>query len=332
MQIDREVQGVAEAAGGPAPEAASRPPGDTREARAGWRPVAGAVTFALACAAGTAVAFESFGFPGLAVVTGALALALLSAGRRRFQRSGGRQGQVLLGAAALVTPLAAHALARTLGLGRPFAAVPTTVLDWVAGPWFVVQASAALAAGLALRAFRIPFLALPLAAAAWLAVQDLAPVLLGHDPTWAQRVLLSALSGCVFMAAGVAADGRTRGDVAFWLYLPGLLAFTCGLVTWTGASDLALAVVALLHAGLVVASLLLGRRGFAVAGALGMAAAAGRLADDLLEPYAATLAAAGVAVALVALGLGYHLFHARLAGWAHARLPRRVARLLPPGR
>lgn len=305
-------------------EAAGGPPG--------WRHAAGAAALGMGASLALVVALEWLGFAGLAAGAGGLGLALLAAGRQQLARSGGRRGQVLLCAAVLLAPVAAHGLARTLGLGRPFAGVPATLLDWLTGPWFPVQAAAALAAGLALRAFRIPFLAWPLAAAAWFAAQDAAPVLLGGDPAWEQRVLVSALSGLVFLGAGVAVDGRTRGDVAFWLYLPGLLAFTGGLVTWTGAGPGSLALVALLHAGLVLASLVVKRRGFAVAGALGLAAAAGRLADAQLEPGAVPFVLAGVGLALVGAGLAYHLHQERLSALAAELVPAPLRRWLPAGR
>lgn len=340
MKVDREVLEGAVARGEltPAQAAALLEEAAGRRAAASPQDPPGRRELALALAAGLGAglalseAFEHLGFPGLAGVASALGLALLATGWQRFTRSGGQRGQVLLCAAVLLAPLAAHAVARAAGLGRPFEAVPGDLLGWLAGPWFPVQAAAALAAALAYRAFGIPFLVAPLAVAAWFAAQDAAPLLFGQDLAWSQRVLVSALSGLVFIAAGVAVEGRTRGDVAFWCYLPGLLAFSGGLLTWTGASDLALALVAMLHAGLVLASLLLGRRGFAVAGALGMAAAAGRLADDLLEPTALAFALAGVALAVLGLGLLYHLHQARLAALVLGRLPRRLQRLLPPGR
>ena len=298
---------------------------------AGPRTWAGAAALALASGLALVAAFEWLGFPGLAGVAAALAAALLGLGWRRFSRSGGRAGRVPLVLAVLVAPLAVHGLARAAGLGHPFAGRSGDLLDWLAGPWFPVQLTLAAGAGLGLRAFGIPSLAWPLAAAAWLAAQDAAPLLFGGAPTWDQRALVSALAGLVLVAAGLATDRRTRGDVAFWLYLPGLLALTGGLATWTGPSDLALALVALLHAGLVGASLLLERRSFAVAGALGLAAAAGRLADDLLDAAALPFALAALALATAGLGLLYHRHQPSLAASLAQRVPGGLRRLLPPG-
>ena len=46
-----------------------------------------------------------------------------------------------------------------------------------------------------------------------------------------QRALLSALVGLAALGTGVALDGRTRRDHAYWLYLAGLVAFWGGLTT-----------------------------------------------------------------------------------------------------
>jgi hypothetical protein len=303
-----------------------------RVARAAWRTLVGALLLAVGPGLALALLFDRLGFPGLAAGAAALALALLAAGWRRFDRSGGAEGRLLLAAAVVLAPLAVHGLARALELGRPFDGGPATLGEWVAGPWFPVQAAAALAAGLALHRFGIPFLASPLAAAAWCAAQDTAPLLFGRAPSWPQRAMVSALSGLVFLAAGMAVDRRTRGDVAFWLYLPGLLALGGGLATWTGASDGLLLLFILLDAGLVVAALLLDRRSFAVVGALGLAASVGRLADDLLDPAVLTAAMAAVALGLVGLGLLFHLHQRRLELLLLARLPGPLARLLPPHR
>lgn len=312
------------AAEAPAPRAALTPLG----------PAHVAALLGLTAAAAVAL-FEAealLGHAGLALLGGAVAAGFVAGGSRVLRGSGAPFGQALVCAGVLVVPIAAHGAARALGFGRPFAAVPTSVVDLVVGPWFPVQVAMVAAAALALRAFRIPFLVTPIVAAAWLAVQDAAPILFGGAPAWAQRALLSAICGVVILALGVAFDRRERGDAASWLYLQGLVALTGGLVTWTGASTVSLLLVALIHAGLVLASLLLGRRTFAVAGALGLAGAAGRLADDLLTAAAATVAFAAVAFALVGLGLLFHLHRARLAAALRARAPRQLLRLLPPER
>jgi sulfite exporter TauE/SafE len=133
------------------------------------------------------------------------------------------------------------------------------------------------------------------------------------------------------LAAGLAVDRRTREDHASWLYACGLLALCGGLTTMHSESDASIALVALLQVGLVAISLLLERRSFAVAGALGLAAACGHLADDLLDAKALSFALTAIALSVIGLGLAYHLHHRRLEGWAARLVPARLRRLLPPG-
>jgi hypothetical protein len=305
------------------------PPFSAAAQAAPWKPLAAALAVAVVAAALLLGAFDRYGFGGLAVAAGTLAGTLLAAGRHRHLKSGGALGHVFISSAVLFATLAVHGLVRALGHGTVVGG--GALRDWLLGSWFPVQATAVAATVLALRSFRIPFLSAILAASIWFAAQDAAPVLFGDDPGWGQRALLSALTGLVLLAAGLAVDRRTRDDHAFWLYLPGLLALSGGLVTWHAASESAVLAVLVINAALVLASLLLQRRSFAVAGALGMAAAAGHLADDLLDAQALSFALAAIALAVIGLALLYHLHHHRLERLLASRVPPPLRRLLPPG-
>jgi hypothetical protein len=294
-----------------------------------WQPVAAALLVAVVSSLALLSAFDRFGFAGLAVTAATLAGGLLAAGRHRHVKSGGRLGHVFITTAVLLVPVAVHGLVRAIGYTAPW--VGSAFTDWLAGPWFPVQTATLAAAVLAIRAFRLPFLSAVVAGAVWFAAQDAAPILFGDDPAWAQRALLSSLTGLVILAAGLAVDRRTREDHAFWLDLCGLLAFSAGLTTMHSESDTSILLVAALHVGLVAASLLLERRSFAVAGALGLAAAAGHLADDLLDAKALSFALTTIALVVIGLGLLYHLHQERLERWAAALVPAPLRRLLPPG-
>jgi hypothetical protein len=294
-----------------------------------WQPAIAALLVAVGASFAILTAFDRFGFAGLAVTAAALAASLLAAGRHRYLRSGGRLGHVFISTAVLLVPVSVHGLVRALDYHAPW--VGSALSDWLAGPWFPVQVATIAAAVLAIRAYRITFLSAVVAGAVWYAAQDAAPILFGDDPDWSLRALLSSLTGVVILAAGVAVDRRAREDHAFWLYLCGLLALSGGLTTMQAQSDAALLLVAILHAGLVVVSLLLERRSLAVAGALGLAAAAGHLADDLLDAKALSFALTGIALAVIGLGLLYHLHLDRLERWVAALVPAPLRRLLPPG-
>lgn len=141
---------------------------------------------------------------------------------------------------------------------------------------------------------------------------------------------LGAVAGLAALGVGVAVDGRTRRDLAFWLYLAGLAAFWGGLTAYHRDSASSVALGALVNAALVLVALLLRRRTFAVFGGVGLAGVAGHLAANGLvdEVLPAVYAAIGLAVAAGALA--YHRFE---AGWSRAlvsRFPEGLRRLLPP--
>jgi hypothetical protein len=315
----------------PAPGVVSTGAGATRLKPAPplWRPALAALAVSLVSSFALLLAFDRFGFAGLAVSAATLSGSLLAAGRHRHLRSGGALGHVFISAAVLLLPVAVHGLVRALGHGQPDAG--THLSDWLLGPWFPVEAAAVAGAVLAIRSYRVPFLSAVVGVSVWLAAQDAAPVLFGDDPGGTQRALLSSLTGLVLLAAGLAVDRRAREDHAFWLYLPGLLAVAGGLTALQAENHASILLVAVLNAGLVAVSLPLGRPSFAVAGGLGLAAAAGHLADDLLDGKALSFALTGIALGVIGLGLAYHLHHERLERRLAALLPARLRRLLPPG-
>lgn len=236
--------------------------------------------------------------------------------------------------AALAVPLAPAAVraaqAWTGALG-PAGAPPTTLSAWLGGPAFLPAAAAVAAAVTALWAVGHPLLSAVLFGALWGSAMTAAPVVFGPTPTWAQHALLSALLGAAALAAGVALDGRLRRDHSGWIYLAGLAAFCGGVTTLHGDTGPSLAAALAAYAALVLASLALRRRAFAVFGALGVASGLARLADTLLAeavvPYALVAIAAAVGAAA--------LVHARVApAWARAvaaALPAPLRRMLPPG-
>jgi hypothetical protein len=297
-----------------------------------WRPLSTAAVLALATICGLAAAAGAhwFGDLGLSLVSAALAVALIAAGRQRFQQSRGVQGQVLLTTGLILLPLVAFGLVRALHHGAALQR-EGDLIDWMTGPWFAVELVCFLACGLGIALFGLPFLAWPLAVAVWLAAQDAAPLVFGPVPTWGDRVLVSALTGLVTLSAGLAVDRRSRADFAGWLYLPGLLGLCGALLTWREAGDLAVVVTLLLNLGLVATSLLVERRVFAVMGALGAAGAVGHLLDDRLDGAPLVLALAVLGLATLGGAVLYHLSAPRLAMALAGRLPVQVRRWLPPG-
>ena len=85
-----------------------------------------------------------------------------------------------------------------------------------------------------------------------------------------------------------------------------------------------------MNVALILLSVFLGRRVYAVFGAMGLAFYLGHLAqkvfkDSLLFPFALSL----IGIAIIAAGLVYHRRRDTITAWLDARLPPSVQRLRP---
>ncbi len=293
-----------------------------------------ALLVALAAAGNAAwllvLAFERLGGAGGFAVAAAYGLALLKAGSWVSRRSEGAAGGLLIAAAVAMVPVAVHGVEHWLGFAGGTGGPPETLAALVRSHTFPPAIAAVAAAALALRSFPFPLLSAVLVAAVWFVVIGCAPIIFGPDPTWGQRALLSALLGLVVLGAGVAVDGRTRRDHARWIYLAGLVAFWGGLTTYHAETGPSFAFGAAVNASLLVVSLLLGRRGFAIFGAVGLAAVLGHLAEVQLEDAAVPFAFAAIGLALVGGGIAWHRFEPSWSRALIARFPERLRILLPP--
>src|SRR5215213_3579959 len=152
---------------------------------------------------------------------------------------------------------------------------------------------------------------------------------------WAIRRAVSQWFGLgmILLAWLVDVWKARHGNFAFWLHLFGILTFWGAVTASHSASEIAKAVYGAMNVGLILLSVFLGRRVYAVFGALGLALYLGHLAekvfkDSLLFPFALSL----IGIAIIAAGLVYNRRRDTIAAWLDARLPRSVQRLIPsPG-
>jgi hypothetical protein len=141
---------------------------------------------------------------------------------------------------------------------------------------------------------------------------------------------LGAVAGLVALGMGLAVDGRTSRDHAFWLYLAGLVAFWGGLFVHHRDTPASLALGAIVNGALVTTALLLRRRLFAAFGAVGLAGLLGHLAADGLVEEVLPLAYAAIGLAVAAAALIYDRFEARWSAALLSRFPAGLRRFLPP--
>jgi len=108
------------------------------------------------------------------------------------------------------------------------------------------------------------------------------------------------------------------------------MAFWGSLSLLEGGSELGKALYALINVGLILMSVLLGRRVYAVFGTLGVAGYLGHLSykvfeDSMMFPFALSL----IGVGIIALGLLYHRNQAAIAAWVEANIPETLRKLRP---
>ena len=275
--------------------------------------------------------------PGLAQTGIALVYAAIFAGashgvgsRLRLRVPSG----LLLTVAVCMAPLAVYGVLRQFDLwpqGQPGAYRGLHV--WVRGSWIALELATILAGLVALRFQRFAFLTAPVAVALWYLSMDVAPLLLGTDDlSFNDRAWVSLWFGLAMLVGAYAVDLRGRHeDMAFWLYLFGLLAFWGGLSLLNSGSELGKLLYCLANLVLIGVALLLRRPMFLLFGSLGcfgyLAHLAYRVfADSLLF----TLALTFLGVALITLGVIYQRHRHGIDRFMRARITTGVGRLLPP--
>ena len=171
-----------------------------------------------------------------------------------------------------------------------------------------------------------------MAFALWFMSMDLTPWIFHADKfDWEMRRQVSVCFGLAVLVVAWIVDYRGRdGDFAFWLHLFGLMAFWGGISATESSGEVGKAVYCLLNVGLLLISVILVRRVYAVFGAIGICMYLGHLAgvvfkDSLLFPFALSLIGVGV----IAAGLIYHRKQDMIAAWITAHMPESVLRLRP---
>ena len=232
---------------------------------------------------------------------------------------------MLMTVAVCMTPLAVYGLERQIGwwpMNDPGGY--SRFHPYINGSWVVMEAGTILAAAIALRLVRFPFLTAPAAYALWYLSMDL-PRLFGaslsfHDLSW-----ITVGFGVVMLAVAFFADGERDLDFAFWFYLFGLLCFTGGLMSLGEGKQSGLLLFGFIHACLVAVSLILQRRVFLVFGAIGifvfLATEATRFFKDSLS---FTVCLTVIGVLMIAAGMFYKKHEVEFAAALEEFVPHRV--------
>ena len=281
------------------------------------------------------LAFNAMGGWALSATALAYAVVFTAAGHYLWHHKNLRvPGGLLIVIAVSMAPLAVYGIQDALGLWGQFGR-PGTAHDfyiWIKGGWIFMEFAAIAAAVIALWRYPFPFLVMIIAFALWFMSMDLTPWFFGRaEFIFGEKSIVSLWFGLAVLVVAYLVDRRERGgDFAFWLHLFGMIAFWGGLTSTGGGGEMGKLVYALINVGLLLMSVLLGRRVYAVFGTLGIAMYLGHLSyevfkDSLMFPFALSL----IGIAIIALGLLYHRNQAALAAWVERNIPDALRRLRP---
>lgn len=202
---------------------------------------------------------------------------------------------------------------------------------WIDARWLWLELTTLLAGTMAFCRYRLPFLLMPLALTLWYMGMDLAPLILqDFDYNWQMRKSVAVVWGILTLGLAFYVDLRDKknADFAFWLYLAGLMSFWGGLTLMDAGSELGKLLYALTNLALVTIGVAIGRRMFAVFGAIGIVMYLGHLAFDLFKDsnlFPLLLCFSGFGV--IYLGILWQRHESRLAAYLQQHLPTQLQEL-----
>jgi hypothetical protein len=289
----------------------------------------------------TTLAFDAMGPRALTITALGYAAGFVALGRVLWSRPGLKTpAGLLITCAVNMVPMA------VFGIQAEFDLWPTpfedpgsygSFFEWLNASWVYMDVATIIAGIIALRFFPFPFIAAIMAGALWFLSMDLTPwvgyALYGNtDFTWGLRESVSMYFGLGLIVVAWAVDLKRwqAGDFAFWLHFAGVICFWGGLTSQDSDNEVLKFVYCLINMALVVLAVFLGRRIYAVFGALGISFYLGYLSaevfqDSLLFP----LALSAIGLGVIGLGIWYFRKQHAIARWLTISLPPALQQLRP---
>lgn len=283
-------------------------------------------------------AFGLMGGWALFATGAAYAAGLWLAGRHLWQRNLRMPGGLLIAAAVSMVPLMIYGIQDALDLWRFAQGKPGSYHDffpYVNGSWLYMEVGTVLAAILALRVYKVPFLLLVGGIALWFMSMDIAMWFTAQPDDFGDfetRRQVSIIFGLLMIIAAWVMDlARPKGpDLSFWLHIFGIATFWGGLTASSESTEFTRFIYFIINMLLIGLALFLDRRIYAVFGAIGMATYLGYLAYDVFKDmimFSFALSAIGLAV--IGLGLWLNRHYAALSAAMDAKMPAGLRALRP---
>jgi hypothetical protein len=303
---------------------------------------AGALIVIAAMGLFTNAAFDALGGWALASIAVAYAAGFAALGRTLWRKPETRTpGGLAIAVAVSMAPLAVYGVQDALNLWS-LADKPRQYSDFfplMNASWVYMEVAAIAAAALALRFFPFPFIVMVASVALWFLSMDLAWLLLHRQPAtyweadWEFRRNVSMIFGVAMIAVAWTIDVKWArfGDFGFWLHLFGALTFWGALSSGSGDA-LGRAIYCAINVGLVGLAVFLGRRVYAVVGALGVCFYLGYLASDVFKDVLAfSFALSAIGLAVIFVGVWLQRRQRAISAYLDAALPPAL-RVLRPAR
>lgn len=289
----------------------------------------------------TTVAFAAMGPSALTLTALGYGVGFIVLGRFLWGRPGLKTPAGLLIACAVnMVPMAVYGIQAQFDLWPIPFEDPLSYADffeWLNASWVYMDVATIIAGAIALRFFPFPFIAAIMAGALWFLSMDLVPwVALGlhgnTDFTWELRETVSMYFGLLLILAAWALDLKRwqAGDFAFWLHFVGVVCFWGSLSVQDSDNEFLKFVYCLINIAMVMLAVFLGRRIYAVFGALGISFYLGYLAYEVFEDSLVfPLALSAIGLAVIGLGIWYFRKQQAIAHWLATSLPPELQRLRP---
>lgn len=186
-----------------------------------------------------------------------------------------------------VVPLAVYNIQMAFGWIAPQSFDYSDYHYYVRWYWFPMEITTLFVGAIMLYFYRFPFLLFPVSVTLWYMSMDMFPLVFGMtDYSYQDRANFSMVFGILMLFFALYMDLRysdKRQDYAFWLYLFGVMTFWGGLTCQDSSNELGKFVYCLINLFMILLSVILNRRVFAVFGSIGVLMYLGHLAYSVFE-------------------------------------------------